>query len=243
MSEPSAAPPLEFAKTEVKYLAREGDESAGLDLFRVGAPAPTERTIWFFDTPARDLFAQGIFLRARLSKSGATPSDVTFKLRGARVAEIQAADLLLPGKAKLEGDQPGVQEARPSYSLGVDLSSGAVIEQVAAGTAAVSALFSAAQSDLITRFLAGFTLADVSLRGPVSSQTWTFAKGDFPGFPHELTVELWQIGSRQVLEFSDKMDSSKAAVFATKLAAFLGSKHVGFDPSSKTELALKMKNG
>jgi len=228
--------PLAFVKTEVKYLVLEGDEAIGRHLFELDPPSDVERSIWFFDTSALDLFRQGVILRARVTRSGDKPSDVTFKLRGPQVANLQESDMHLSADTKFEGDQAGTGTARPSYSLTVAHNSDEAILKVAGGAALVRTLFSAEQQSLITRFVPGATLEDVSPCGPVPSQTWNLPKGKFP---HELTAELWQVGSRPVLEFSDKMDAAKAAAFAAKLSAFLDEEHIRFDPSSKTELALQ----
>src|SRR6478752_2706985 len=96
--------PLAFVKTEVKYLVLEGDEAIGRHLFELDPPSDVERSIWFFDTSALDLFRQGVILRARVTRSGDKPSDVTFKLRGPQVANLQESDMHLSADTKFEGD-------------------------------------------------------------------------------------------------------------------------------------------
>jgi len=233
----TAATPVPFKKTEVKYAVVADDTDAASKLLSLVEPSTVEREIWFFDTAGRDLFAQGLILRARKTVRGSEPNDVTVKLRGDRVAAVGPERLtVVEGEAKLEGDQGGTAEARPSYSHTVERD-GKVIDAVANGGAALETLFSSEQRNFLAEFMHDVTFAALAPRGPVPARVWDLDDGVFP---HKLTAELWRVAERPLLEISHKVDSGKAPDFATKLVTFLGEENgVRFDPISKTEFVLE----
>lgn len=210
-----------------------GNQVAGVDAIEIKATIPDhqidaalhgygltvdndeERYIYFFDTPALDLFNAGIITRAR--RIVGDDHDSTMKFRPVVPAEVSAKWAELEG-FKLEADA-SEKEMVKSASLTIPVPKG-LIKRVVAGEKAIGALFSEEQERLLEE-LGGqrIDFDTLTTLGPLQAHRWKF---EDPACPWPITAELWkrEDGAR-LMELSIKSPVAQAAVAIAGFMAFL----------------------
>jgi hypothetical protein len=212
---------------EIKLLLVPTETHSVETAFKAGKS--TTGSVYFFDTNALELLAQGVILRLR---SGAT-SDLTVKLRPP--ANIADSGWLKGTKRyKCEVDVTGEAEAAlRSYS----------IQTKFAGTLPQtgSQLFehlSSAQRELLEQAHVSIDWARIKKIGEIRSTDWTI-KGQSPF--SKLVLELWEWKTGEILELSTKArgDAEASAYAQLRQMALNKGLSLNRDQKSKTALALK----
>src|SRR5215813_532348 len=189
---------------EIKVTIRPDQELRAERAMEVNEDTAEVRVIYFYDTPALDLFNAGVALRARLVKGDA--DDSTVKFRPAEASRISKDWRALKG-FKLEADCVG-DRVVCSASL-TCLQQRDEIDHVAKGKRAIDKLFSKEQE----RFLSEFYKTPVDfgrlrVMGPIRVLRW---KLRHEKFPHELAVEEWRLpNGEDLVEVSIKAPPDRA---------------------------------
>jgi hypothetical protein len=174
-----------------------------------------ERYIYFFDTPALELLAAGIILRARRTVGGNHDSTVKFRpVDPAAVGDKwrEYRDF----KIEADASEKGLVKSA-SFSMPVDKG---LIKRVAGGEREIRELLSREQRTFIEKTARRKIDFDrLVVLGPLRAHRWRFAD---PACPWEITAELWirEDGHRMV-EASIKAPAVQAAVAAAGFMAFL----------------------
>ena len=190
------------------------------------------RQVFFLDTPALDLDAAGLVVRARRSQGRADDSVV--KLRPVVPAELPA---------ELRSDEHfGVEvDAMPSGFVCSGSFKGETggVKEAVAGERALSELFSKKQRAFYAQHAPeGISIDDLSVMGPI---TVLKLKSSPEGYDRKLVAELWFYpdGSR-ILELSTKCAPSEAFDVAARTRVYLAGQGVdlGGEQQTKTRTAL-----
>ncbi len=199
---------------ELKAVLPEGEgrraaASLGFDL----AEAVT-REVFYLDTPALGLERAGIIVRVR--RTGASGADATVRLRPADPAAIDP-DLRRRKGFTVELDMsPGGFVC--SASLKTRLA-GATVAAAVGRRTPPSALFTPRQRRLFHAYAPhGLTLDGLSLFGPVPVRRLA---GSAHGWPHPLSVQLWEFPAEPVLELSSRVAVADAAQAVARWPVFL----------------------
>lgn len=219
---------------EVKITARIEDEDLVLRLLEKSGEEPEERTVYFFDTPALDLFDKGVVLRARKVKGDV--DDTTVKLRPVDPARIPF-DWMKTEGFEVEMDRVGDKQV-VSAKLTVEQERGEIDEAVA-GERPLRKLFSADQE----RLIADFGPPDVGLdalttMGPIAVQKW---KVDPSALEYEVVAERWKLpDGSDLVELSIKVEPEDATRAHEDFMDYLESRgiEVSGDQQTKTRGAL-----
>jgi hypothetical protein len=218
---------------ELKVTLPPAQVPAAITKFKLADAKATRRDVWFYDTPALELFGKGVILRARKTKDGA--DDSTVKRRPLTAADISRDWLGLAG-FKCEEDRVGTKSA-PSCSFTTRQDDGE-IDEVASGDRALDKLFSADQERWLST---GTTLrwSRWKALGPVKAKVW---KLSVRGFKPPITAEHWSLPDGTVLlELSTKVTASVADQAGRDFEALLKAR--GFDTrgnqETKTRVALE----
>jgi hypothetical protein len=200
---------------EVKATIPDHQIEASLHRYQLTVDNDEERYIYFFDTPALDLFQVGIIARAR--RIVGEDHDSTVKFRPVVPAECPRAWAELDGfKLEADSSEKGVVK---SASLTMPVRKG-LIKKVVAGDKPISALYTEEQESFIED-LGGRRIDFESLAvfGPLKAHRWKF---EDPACPWPMTAELWkrEDGAR-LMEVSIKSPVAQAAVAIAGLMAFL----------------------
>jgi hypothetical protein len=225
--------------TELKVTVRSDQVPMALARFKLTDDKAEQRTIYFYDTAALDLFAEGLILRARKVKD--RDDDSTVKLRPLRAADVSRRWLSLPGW-KCEVDRTGSRSVE-SCSLTTVQDTGE-IDDVAAGQRALVKLFSSEQELFASTY--SETPPDWSrleVLGPIPAQAWRVS---VRGLGPRLSAERWTLpDGRVLLELSTKVPEADADATQAVLVGLLASR--GLDTSTqqetKTRLALESYAG
>ncbi|HEX4747596.1 MAG TPA: hypothetical protein VFU99_12025 [Gaiellaceae bacterium] len=192
------------------------------------------RQVFFFDTPALDLNAAGVVLRARRiqGRSG----DVVVKLR-----PVDPEDL--PGELRQSSGVSVEVDAMPggfvcSASLKAKADS-ALINQVTLGRSPMRKLVSKSQRAFFTGHApAGLELDSLAVLGPIFVLKQTLQPKKFG---RRLVAELWLYpDNSRILELSTKCTAADAAQAAVESRLFLTERGVNLDgrQETKTKAAL-----
>jgi hypothetical protein len=220
---------------EIKITLDPARETALVAALGLADERGNARDIWFYDTPALQLFETGLVLRARVK--GRDKADATVKVRplDRRRVDISWFEL---GGFKCEEDRVGERRV-PSCSLTED-QQGDVVRAAASGEPQVRKLFSKDQE----RFFAEFGGRGVGWEplvplGPIPSLAWKVRTRFFEA---PLVVEAWRLdGAEAVLELSVRAAADEADGVSTALGAYL--ERLGFqaqplqDAKTRTALA------
>jgi hypothetical protein len=217
---------------EVKVTVVERDETRALRKLGLKRADGEPRRIFFYDTPALDLYNNGVCLRAR---EMADACDSTVKIRPVEPRRVASKWRKLDG-FKVEADAIGSQEVVRSASFTV-AQQDKEIADVACGERAIAKLFSGDQEE----WLRAMAKADVDFSqlvplGPVAVLRW---KCRHEGLPYELCAEEWRLPDGcDVLEISIKTKSSEAAAAQAALLGFLAD--VGIAPETRQQTKTRM---
>jgi hypothetical protein len=220
---------------EIKITASAKDEDTVRAALESADVEVERREIYFFDTPALDLFEAGVVLRARLVHDG--KDDSTVKLRPVDPAGLSDGWKETDGfEVELDavGDQPIC-----SAKLTVDQRHGE-IREVAAGERPIRKLFSDEQERLLGELgSADVGWSELVVLGPVDVRRW---KVEPKGFAYEVTIEEWVLPDRSdLVELSVKAPPEEAATAKAAFIELLRDKELdtGGDQQTKTRTALQ----
>ncbi|HSD89037.1 MAG TPA: hypothetical protein VLB44_16025 [Kofleriaceae bacterium] len=191
------------------------------------------RRIWFFDTPALDLYEAGVIVRAR--EIDGDGDDSTIKLRPFTEAQLASSFRKLD-ELKCETDRD-ITKATPACSLGADQDEGEILA-VDAGVRAIDQLYSSEQEDLFAVYGPDVALEALEALGPIPARVWTVRSHDLP---EKLTAELWYMpDGSQSLELSMRVDTSDADDGLDDLLGFVDDRGLDLsdEQESKTRRAL-----
>jgi len=219
---------------ELKLTVPGADHRRVLDRLGIDALDATIRQVVFFDTPALDLSAAGLVVRARRTQR--KDGDLTVKVRPMLPADA-------PDRARRSGGFKVEVDASPagftcSCSSMRRLPDGDV-RTLLEDVGRLPGLLDRTQRSLLEpRLPAGVALDDLRALGPTTLLKARFAPA---GLPRRMTAELWFLpdGDR-VLELSTKATPAAAFQAAAETKAFLASRGVdlGAPQETKTRTAL-----
>ena len=226
----------EVTALEFKVTVLRDDELKLQEELKRTRATRVRRTVYFYDTPDRDLARQKICLRGRVTEGDDDQS--TIKLRPLPDAGVPAG-WRVP-KLEIEADVVGATLI-PSVKIDHKPGPGRVAD-VAAGSLELSKLFNDDQEAIIDAALPkGVKLNNLQVLGPIDARKWELPKDTLP--PYEVCVEEWSLpDASRFLEISFKLEDVSHAESAKQafhgLLGRLGIDVEG-DPAPKTRLALK----
>jgi len=193
------------------------------------------RWVHFYDTPALDLFEQGVILRAR--KIVGDDDDSTVKIRPLAGADVDDEWREIAG-FKCENDRtPSMSVSSCSLS---DRQGSAEIDRVARGDRSIATLFDDAQELFLATYAPdapSFTqLRDL---GRIETMVW---KVESSRLDETMTFELWHLpDGTDILEVSIKVDADDADAALDDLFEYLDDHdlRVGSLQETKTRAALE----
>jgi uncharacterized protein YjbK len=223
----------EVTALEFKVTVRRGEErKVEAELKRTRATR-VRRTVYFYDTLDRDLAAQHLFLRGRVTEDDDDQS--TIKLRPLPASGVPA-HWRVP-KLEIEADVVGA-ELIPAVKIDRKLDPGRIVD-VANKILEPSKLFNDHQEAIIKA--AGIELNHLQVLGPIDARKWTLPDDTLP--PYEVCVEEWSLpDASRFLEISFKLEDVSEAESALKeFHGLLDRLKIGYegDPRPKTLIALK----
>jgi len=192
------------------------------------------RRIWFFDTPALDLFEGGAILRAREIDGDA--DDSTVKLRPFTLADLDTQFRTLDG-LKCEIDR-SPDASTSACSLKIEQDEGE-IAAVGRAERPIDELFSSEQQAMLATHGPAVAFAQLLALGPVRARVWTLQT---QALPAKVTAELWYLpDGAQTLELSMKVKVEDADEGMGLLVDFVADKGLELDKDqdSKTRRALE----
>ena len=200
---------------EVKATIPDAQIDGALTRYNLTVDNDEERYIYYFDTPALDLFKAGIVARAR--RIVGEQHDSTVKFRPVTPTQVSKDWAKLEG-FKLEADASEKGVVR-SASLSMPVEKG-LIKKVVAGEKPIADLFTEKQEQFLEA-VGGQKIDFGALRvfGPLEAHRWKFEN---EGCPWRLTAELWRRGDgSRLMEASIKAPVGHAAVAIAGFMAFL----------------------
>lgn len=202
-------------QVEIKVSVPENDKARAASALDLDPAKASQRSIYFFDTPDLDLYSAGLVVRAR--EIDADSDDSTVKVRPADPKTIDNKWRNADG-FKLEADVVG-DKVVMSASLKAPQKRGE-IEEVAAGTRAISKLLSKDQEAFLEAFSkTAIDLDALAVLGPIATLR---LETERPGLDYELTAERWTMpDGGKLLELSIKCPPDEAAVARMAFEGFL----------------------
>lgn len=214
---------------EVKATIPDHQIEPALGRYGLSVDNDEERYIYFFDTPALDLFQAGIITRARRIVGDA--HDSTVKHRPVVPAEVPSEWKGLEGfKLEADASEKGVVK---SASLTLPVRKG-LVKKVIAGERPIEALFTPEQESFIEALGGrGIDFETLTIFGPLRAHRWKFEDA---ACPWPITAELWkrEDGAR-LMEVSIKSPVAQAAVAVAGFLAFLAEVGVEQDLEQHTK--------
>jgi hypothetical protein len=193
-----------------------------------------ERQIWFFDTPALELYEAGVILRAR--EIDGEPDDSTVKLRPFELGDLAHSFRTLDG-LKCEVDR-SPDTATPACSLKVEQDDGE-IAAVGHGDREIDKLFSSEQEAMFAAYGPAIGWDALATLGPIRARVWTLRSDELLD---KVTAELWYMpDATQTLELSMKVDGDDAELGMAQLIELVEDHGLALDKEqeSKTRRALE----
>jgi len=225
-------------KTELKVTVDEGHIRRARRRLGLSNAKSETRWIWFYDTPALDMYAAGVILRAR--EIDGDDDDSTVKLRPFELDQLEPRFRTLDDlKCEIDRDPDG--EAM-SCSLKNDVDEGQIAD-VGDHLRQVRTLFSSDQEDLLATHGPGLTPTACDRLGPIFARVWTMETDELP---KKATAELWYMpDGSQVLELSMKVAATDADDGMTALLEFVSDRELDLATAqdSKTKRALMSLTG
>jgi hypothetical protein len=234
----------EEQKSEIKLFVVEAkiDEAKKQIDQEFKPEGPTRHEIYFFDTDALALYettAGPVILRAR--QKGSKEPQSTVKLRRDKpdlALEKKLAELGL----KIEREPEAIvgKDEAPGISYALDAKPGKKLSELEGATGQqISEWFSADQKKFLEA--AGTTVDWSTLKvfGRIDADVWEWKEQD-KRIDTEVTVELWRLGDKRILELSCKKKGGDLAKQKKDFAAFFKEKKIpaAENPPSKTKQAL-----
>lgn len=205
------------------------------------------RSVWFFETPTGQLYAQHVILRARIGKK---KSDTTVKQRGLPPLTEELCELLRSGpesELKQEVDCTG-DDGVLAVSLKqlVDRREGESkeqeerrqkenterLQQLVDGKGTLREVLTLHQRALAA-LQVNVPWGELSARGPIDSRAWEVSIGGF-----NLGVEHWTWKGETLVEVSHKSEEASSIDALRALLAGWGINGTGI-PGGKTQWALR----
>ena len=221
-------------KAELKVTVAPADiRKARYRLSLLNAQSQSRR-IWFFDTPALDLYQAGTILRAR--EIDGDEDDSTVKLRPFTLEQL-ATEFRALDDLKCELDRSPDSET-PACSLKNDKDEGE-IASVGRGELAIDELFNSEQEAMYAAYGPDVAFDQLAALGPVRARVWTIRTD---ALPEKVTAELWYMpDGSQTLELSMKVKVEDADDDMGLLVDFVEDKELQLDKDqeSKTRRALE----
>lgn len=214
---------------EVKVTVVERHEKTAIRRFGLEREKGERRRVFFYDTPALDLFRSGVCLRARAM--GGDECDSTVKVRPVEPGRV--ADKWR-GKSgfKVESDAVGSKVIRSaSFTVAQKREE---VDEVVGGDRPIVKLFSAEQEEFLREMSPiQFDFAELVPLGPVAVLRWKFRN---EGLPYELCAEEWRLpDGRDVIEISIKASRPEAAAAQAALRAFLAELGIAAETRQRTK--------
>ncbi|SKC70396.1 CYTH domain-containing protein [Krasilnikoviella flava] len=219
---------------ELKLTVPAADHRRVLARLGIDALDATIRQVAFLDTPALDLSAAGLVVRARRTQR--KDGDLTVKVRPMLPADVPARVRRADGfKVEVDASPAGFTCSCSSTRRVPDRDVRALLDDVGR----LPDLLDRSQRALLEpRLPAGVALADLHALGPTTLLKARFAPA---GLPRRMTAELWFLpdGDR-ILELSTKAAPGAAFQAAAETKAFLASRGVdlGAPQETKTRTAM-----
>jgi hypothetical protein len=212
---------------ELKLTVPESDQRSAVDALDMDPLEAQIRQVFFFDTPALDLFRNGLVVRARrVQRKG---DDSVVKLRPVVPAELPR-ELRDSPRMVVEVDaMPGgyVCSAALKRALGTT-----DVREVAQGKRSLRKLFSKDQRAFFEAHAPeGVELEGLTLLGPINVVKLKFSPA---GYDRRMVAELWTYPDySRVLELSTKCRPEEAFDVSARARAFLSER--GIDLSGQQE--------
>jgi len=219
---------------ELKLTVPGADHRRVLDRLGIDALDATIRQVAFLDTPALDLSAAGLVVRARRTQR--KDGDLTVKVRPMLPADVPGRARRSAGfKVEVDASPAGFTCSCSSTRRLPDGDVRALLDDVGR----LDGLLDRTQRSLLEpRLPGGVGLGDLRVLGPT---TLLKARFDPAGLPRRMTAELWFLpdGDR-ILELSTKAAPGAAFQAAAETKVFLASRGVdlGAPQETKTRAAL-----
>jgi len=220
---------------ELKLMLAQNETNPALETFGFTKSNGAAVDIYFFETPERTLFGEGLILRSRY-KHG-KEEDSTVKWRPMTIEDVEEEFLAQEG-FKCELDR-GPQQEVSSCSFTVIQDDGE-LDDVLAGTRSVEKLFSRSQEDFAARYMPEdlFTWDDLVSLGPIETLKWRVTTKHVDS---RLTFELWTLpDGEQMLEVSTKVAPHLADETQKQMHAFIERKGLRTDGVQLTKTKLAM---
>lgn len=214
---------------EIKATIPHHQVEAALVRYGLTARNDEERYIYFFDTPALDLLAAGIIMRARRIVGDAHDSTVKFRpVDPATVGDEwrKYRDF----KIEADASEKGMVKSA-SFSMRAEKG---LIKRVAVGKRQIRDLLTHEQRAFIEK-TAGRTIDfdRLVVLGPLRAQRWRF---EDPGCPWAITAELWiREDGQRMLEASIKAPAVQAAAAVAGFMAFMAEVGAERDKEQQTK--------
>ena len=212
---------------EIKATIPDRQITAALERYGLTPKNDEERYIYFFDSPALELHAAGIIVRAR--RTVGDVHDSTVKFRPVEPASVSKAwRKYRDFKIEADASEKGLVKSA-SFSMPVEKG---LIKSVVAGKRQVRDLITREQRAFIEKTAKRKIDFDrVVVLGPLRAHRWQF---DDPACPWKITGELWiREDGQRMLEASIKAPAVQAAVAIAGFMAFLA--EVGADKDNEQQ--------
>lgn len=214
---------------EIKISARVEDEDKVLAALTKAGEEPERRTVYFFDTPALDLFDAGMVLRARKIKGD--DDDSTVKLRPVVPASIATSWMTTDG-FEVEMDRVGETEVISAKLNAVQREG--ELDDAVSGKKGLRTLFSADQERLVAEFAPREIDWEALVpMGPIAVNKW---KTEWDDLLHEVTVERWELpDGSDLVELSIKVEPAQATAAYDEFLAGLNAQGLTLDDDQQTK--------
>lgn len=225
----------EPTRVELKLMLSGDEIELARDIFNLDDDSAAAISIYFFETPGRTLFDQGLILRARLKHGD--EEDSTVKHRPMTLDDVDA-DYVDREGFKCEVDR-GPQSEVESCSFTVVQDDGEIAD-VVAGDRAVEKLFSGAQERFAAAYVPDglFTWDELQPLGPIEVLKWRVRTKKVDS---RLTMEVWTLpGGFQMFEVSTKVAPDLAATTQAQMHEFIASKGLRTDAEQLTKTRIAM---
>jgi hypothetical protein len=200
---------------EIKATIPDRQIRSALRRFGLTPRNDEERFIYFFDTPALELLAAGIIVRAR--RVVGDTHDSTVKFRPVDPRSVGDEWRKYPDfKIEADASEKGLVKSA-SFSMPAEKG---LIKRVVVGKRPIGKLLTTAQQAFIEQTAKlDIDFDQLVVLGPLKAHRWRF---DDPGCPWPITAELWiRADRKRMMEMSIKAPAAQAAVAVGGFMAFL----------------------